>query len=202
MTFLTFLVGVIGGIVGATSKIALEVYKRAVEACAVASMIAAEIEATLAISENRRHVEFVTETLRAIESTGNIHTFGDIVGDHGMVNPVLEKNLDKLGMLGPDLCSRIALFYTNLTGIRSDLRRLAAGDAYTTADEQRRIIEEDLRLWSETVAIGRVVVAELKTFARTPAAHHVALGAWEVCCPKRGRKGLVFANFQHVRRLE
>jgi hypothetical protein len=115
---------IIAAAVGATAAImsglGVEAYKRHRDRKGIASAIAGEISGIIMMTAKRRHVERFQGALERLDRNEPVVIPG-ILGVEPKLDPVVEKNLDKLGALGGDLPERIAHFYQFLMGIRQDL---------------------------------------------------------------------------------
>jgi hypothetical protein len=156
-----------GAFIGASAGIAggllLEAYKRRRDRRGTASALAGEIASILFMAERRRYVEFFTGILPQLNAGVDvpIAKFGP-GGDYR--DPVVDRFLDKIGLLSGDLPERIVRFYSILTGIRRDLERMANGEL--NAAGKASVIAEDLAIWQEAVALGNQLMADLRRVVR------------------------------------
>jgi hypothetical protein len=70
--------------------------------------------------------------------------------------------LTQLGFLDADIAADLVLFFSMVNGLRADLKAIALGqlDNLSIADKIP-LIELDLKLWDDTQALGRKIVARL-----------------------------------------
>ncbi len=151
------------------SGVLLESYKRHRDMRGTAAAIAGEIFALLDIAERRRHVESFSDILKTLD-TGVDVTLSDIVGTTTpQLDPVIDRHIERLGLLPTDqeLAKNITTFYTYLQGIRIDLIKLSNPAAASSVKEKAFIIREDLKLWQETVHLGKKIIEELDKVADT-----------------------------------
>ena len=65
--------------------------------------------------------------------------------------------------LPPDVARDIIIFNNSLFGLRVDMRAMATGQMDDMPDaEKAEILEADLKLWEDTLALGRSIVARLQ----------------------------------------
>ena len=70
--------------------------------------------------------------------------------------------LRQLGLLPPDVARDIMIFNNHLFGLRTDMRAIAVGQMDELSDDEKAgILEADLKLWEDTLALGRSIVARL-----------------------------------------
>lgn len=170
--FLATFLGVLGALLAALiSGVGLESYKRHCDKQGVASALAGEIFAIIQMSEKRNYVEYYKSVLKIIRDDKIDVKLPNIIGDTSSgLDPIFNNNIDKLGLLNATtkLPERIAIFYSYLQGIRLDLITLAKEDFSQDLLVKAEIIEEDLKLWAETVKIGNGIWNELTLISRTP----------------------------------
>jgi hypothetical protein len=82
--------------------------------------------------------------------------------DYGPDDETQKALLTQLGFLGADVAPDLVLFFNMLSDLRADLKAIALGqlDNLPVADKIR-VIEQDLKLWDDTQALGRKIVARL-----------------------------------------
>jgi hypothetical protein len=146
------------------SGILLESYKRHRDLQGTASAIAGEIYSIIHMSEKRQHAAHFAMLLTRLEA-GEKAEFPNITGgDPPNIDPVIEKHLDRVGLLPHNLPERIATFYTYMRGIRIDLVNLAKGE-FSDPKIQAGVIRADLVLWGDAVQLGNSLWAELRNLA-------------------------------------
>lgn len=155
--FVAFLAALVGALAVVTSGILLEDYKRHRDRQGAASALAGEICSILHMTEQRQYVQAFQGFLARLEAGQQVSVF-DIGVTPGKLDPVIEKYIDRLGLLDADLPERIAIFYMQLNGIRLDIANLAAGRWDRDIARKAALIREDLRLWDETASLGQAVL--------------------------------------------
>jgi hypothetical protein len=146
------------------SGILLESYKRHRDLQGTASAVAGEIYSIIHMSEKRQTAAHFAMLLTRLEAGEEVE-FPDITGgDPPKIDPVIEKHLDRVGLLPHNLPERIATFYTYVRGIRIDVVNLAKGE-FSDPKIQAGVIRADLVLWAEAVQLGNSLWADLRTVA-------------------------------------
>jgi hypothetical protein len=145
------------------SGILLESYKRHRDLQGTASAVAGEIYSIMHMSEKRQHAAHFAMLLTRLEAGEEVE-FPDITGGSPQIDPVIEKHLDRVGLLPHNLPERIATFYTYMRGIRIDVVNLAKGE-FSDPKIQAGVIRADLVLWAEAVQLGNSLWADLRTVA-------------------------------------
>lgn len=146
------------------SGICLESYKRHRDRQGVASAISGEIYSILHMQEKRQHARFFAALLPRLDA-GEQVPFPNVVGDDPpKLDPVVEKHIDRIGLLPDNVPERITTFYTYLRGIRVDLINLTKG-VFPEPAVQANIIRADLALWGDTEQLGAGLGVELRTIA-------------------------------------
>ena len=71
--------------------------------------------------------------------------------------------LRQLGLLPSDVARDIVIFNNMLFGLRVNTRAMATGQMDHMSDEAKAgILEADLKVWEDTLALGRSIVARLQ----------------------------------------
>jgi hypothetical protein len=154
-----------GGIITVIfSGILLESYKRHRDLQGTASAVAGEIYSIIHMTEKRQTAAHFGVLLARLEAGEKVE-FPDITGgDPPKIDPVIEKHLDRIGLLPHNLPERIATFYTYLRGIRIDLANLYKGQ-FSDPKIQAGVIRADLVLWAETIQLGNTLWVDLRTIS-------------------------------------
>ena len=167
-----FLVTMVAAFVGAGaavySGVVTESYKRHKEIQGTASALAGEIYAILHMSKKRDYANYYKSTLLFLKDGKDVQ-FNNFLGDSVIkLDPIIERHIDKLGLLNgaSKLPERITTFYTFIQGIRQDVVTLASNNFHGDLVKFKiEIIEEDLKLWDETVMLGEAIYNELNLLA-------------------------------------
>lgn len=69
--------------------------------------------------------------------------------------------LSQLGLLENDIARDMVIFGNMLDGLRVDLKAMGQLDALPPA-EKIRILKQDLKLWNDTLDLGKELVRRLK----------------------------------------
>jgi hypothetical protein len=157
----------LGALIGAVAAIGgaifAEHYRRHRDRQGVASALAGEISGILFMAERRRHPEvFENEILPKLKAGIDV-PISKFTQGRDYKDPVIERYLDKIGLLLGTLPDRIVRFYYSVQGIRLDLERLIEGEFDILG--KINIIIEDLALWRETESLGQQLVHELRDIA-------------------------------------
>jgi hypothetical protein len=126
-----------------TGNVIVEKYKCYRDKRSIASALAGEICAIIDIADRRQHVRFY-ESILVILAQGNDVSLPHLIVDPHKLDPIAEKHLDKIGLLGSELPEKIAKFYTYLSGIRHDIHALAQGASMAIHRRRRKLFE---RIW-------------------------------------------------------
>jgi hypothetical protein len=116
------------------------------------------------MAEKRQTAAHFAMLLTELEAGKEVH-YPDITGgDPPKIDPVVEKHLDRVGLLPDNLPERIATFYTYMRGIRIDIVNLAKGQ-FPDPKLQAAVIRAALVLWADAVQLGNRLWADLRTIA-------------------------------------
>lgn len=160
----------LGAFIGAAAVIfggfLVEAYRRHRDRQGIASALAGEMAGILHMTEKRKYCQYFETVLRLLNAGQNV-SIPKIIGgsDNNFVTmfPVMDRYLDKLGLLPGTLPERIVRFYHFVGGIRLDMDRLATNEF--DAPGKASLIREDLDLWKETSSLGEQLVRELRDVA-------------------------------------
>ena len=116
------------------------------------------------MNERRNYVTYFQDLLQRIER-GEQFKFDKLL-ENASVDPITERMLDRVGMLGGNLPSRIIEFMFVLAGIRVDIVRMGAGEFDQNVRAAAHIISEDLKIWDEFEPKARLLVRDILEHAR------------------------------------
>ena len=156
--------GLLGALVGASASIMLENHRRRRDGQMTAVAAAASIETVLWMTERRRHVPLFRAMLAKAKS-GEVVQFSGVVDENQIMDPIADRLMDRLGLLHPELASRLVKFFTILHGIRVDILNLRRDCADMSPGEVVRMLEEDLALWEEANDDGKQLITDLRSWA-------------------------------------
>jgi hypothetical protein len=171
------------------SGILLESYKRHRDLQGTASAIAGEIYSIIYMSSKRQHAAHFAMLLARLEA-GEEVKFPDITGGSPQIDPVIEKHLDRVGLLPHNLPERIATFYTYIRGIRIDVVNLAKGE-FSDPKVQAGVIRADLVLWADAVQLGNSLWADLRTVANRVWWLHANILQFTASCREWTARGFI-----------
>ncbi len=153
------------------SGILLESYKRHRDLQGVAPALAGEIYSIIHITDKRQTPKNFAYLLSQLEAGKQI-AWPDVTGgDRSEDDPVMNKHLDKIGLLPGNLPERITTFYTYLRGIRIDVRSLSKG-IFAEPSAQAAIVRADLILWADANQLGNTICPIYETLPCSP-------GGWQ-----------------------
>jgi hypothetical protein len=116
------------------------------------------------MEEIRNRAEQYRRTIESIRS-GTPH-FAKIFGTENatLVDQDIQREiLKQLGLLPPEVARDIIIFNNSLFGLRIDMRAMATGQMDDMSEAAKAdILEADLKLWEDTLALGRSIVARLQ----------------------------------------
>jgi hypothetical protein len=144
----------------------VEGYRRHRDRQGIASALAGEIAGLLYMSNKRRYRQLFENILSRLEAGENVQIpklIGENDGKFGTLYPIVDRYLDKLGLLPGTIPERVVRFYQFVGGIRVDMERLAANDV--SKDTRSFVIKTDLELWRETEILGEQLVRDLHDVA-------------------------------------
>jgi hypothetical protein len=156
----------IGGAAVLLGGFIAEAYRRHRDRQGIASAIAGEIAGLLYMTDKRQYPQIFEDILSRLESGAEVQIPKLIGGtDHkfSTMFPIIDRHLDKLGLLPDNLPERVVRFYQFVAGIRLDMERLAANEI--NQDGRSFVIRSDLELWRETVILGERLVLDLRDIA-------------------------------------
>ncbi len=146
--FLPLIAVFVGALAVYLSTTAVNNRQRTADARAVAVMLAAEIEAIMRNADARNYEEYYREFLGRFE-LGNFTEMPRIYGMKNDLPDIVAANVDRLGLLGPDLCYDVVSWYGHLQSITSDLIEL---ESESVSDDQcAAFLCEDLKIWQDEV---------------------------------------------------
>ena len=151
----------IGASAGITGGVVLEMYKRRRDRQGTASAIAGEIASILDMTEKRRYVAYFEDALAALDAGKDV-LVPDMVPGGDFRDPVVDRYLDRLGLLPSNLPERIVRFYALLAGVRADIHRAASGEFAGKPAMMAALIREDLIFWQEAARLGQGVIIDLR----------------------------------------
>lgn len=153
----------IGAISTMVSNILLERMKLRRERRGAASAIGASIGATLELAEDRRYADSFRVIMEQAKAGHYLHV-GNVAPWRGrfLFDPVVDKYVEKFGILPDDLPGKVTRFYTILNALRSNVERIVDGEFKDDLPRLVVLIETDLRTWEEISEFGRQIVRELQ----------------------------------------
>jgi hypothetical protein len=152
----------LGGGIAIVGSIAVKWWEEYRHRRALRAAFCAEINGILEIAKARGHLRNAEEWLarwrRGEDHVPQLFTLDD---DKMPEDPVYDKNVDKIGMLGTDAAD-IVLFYTNLNAVRISLRVFMTGQVKEfTIERKIAWVENALAIWRPSEALGRSLVRRL-----------------------------------------
>lgn len=162
---------IVGGLLATLGSIAtttiLERQRQRREARNLALAFKGEIGALLALVEEREYVERIGEVIAQIEATREPFYMPFRV--RYAYDRVYAANVDRVGMLPPQLAEQLPLFYTRVNSILEDLVSLGDG-TYTEIDltQLLRIYRFTKVMLEATLVHGRAIVAIIDRAYRLP----------------------------------
>jgi hypothetical protein len=160
-----FLGVIVGGVIGITGSIAATIIpqiltRRRAKASAKA-ITRAYILGILRIEEVRQQGALYQNNLTALRA-GITNDLFRIYGAEDMSDDFQRSLIEHVALLEPDIAADVIQFCNQLDGLRIDLKAMALGRMDQLLVQQKiDILEKDLKLWNETQALGRKVVARL-----------------------------------------
>ena len=154
----------VGGLIGVTGSLLPFVFQRNAAKRSSRALTAAYVSGILRMEEIRNRTEQYRRTIESIRS--GTPRFAKIFGAENatLVDQDIQREiLKQLGLLPPDVARDIIIFNNSLFGLRVDMRAMATGQMDDMPDaEKAEILEADLKLWEDTLALGRSIVARLQ----------------------------------------
>jgi hypothetical protein len=157
------LIGVIvGGVIGVAGSFVPHWWERRRTQKSAQALARAYISGVLRMEEIRQHVSLYQVTLASLQSGASPKPLMQIVGAEDADDPIQRALIGQIGLLKPDIAAEVVLFCNMLEGLRIDLKAMALGqmDALPIA-QQMQTIANDLKLWKDTLALGRSLLERL-----------------------------------------
>lgn len=114
------------------------------------------------MEEIRQHGSLYQKNMEALQS-GATEQLMQIFGSEDDQSDELQKTLiGQVGLLKPDVARDLVIFGNMLKGLQIDLKaiKLKQLDNFSVA-EKIRILKDDLKLWNDTLDLGRSLVRRL-----------------------------------------
>ena len=157
-----------GALIGACAAVAggmlFEHCKRHRDRKRVASALADEISAIVSMTTARNYVPLFQSIAAQIEAGTNV-AVPLLIGEPREMEPMMEKHIDRLGLLGGDLSERIVTFYSFVQGIKLDIDRMANGEFDDDLRAKAFLVRQDVALWKDADTVANAVLAELRAIA-------------------------------------
>jgi hypothetical protein len=154
---------VIGGAIGLAGSILPHLYEKRRARKSARAMAYAYISGILRMEEIRKHGSLYEKNIVLLEA-GTTQSLMKIVGaDDFAPDAEIQKALiNQLGLLEPDIARDIVIFGNMLAGVRIDVKAITLGqlDSLPLADKIR-ILKQDLKLWNDTLELGRHLIERL-----------------------------------------
>jgi hypothetical protein len=154
----------VGGLIGVAGSLLPFVFQRNAAKRSSGALAAAYVSGVLRMEEIRNRADQYRRTLESIRS-GNPR-FAKIFGAENATladRDIQREILRQLGLLPPDVARDIIMFNNMLFGLRVNMRAMATGQMDDLSDESKaEILEADLKVWEDTLALGRSIVARLQ----------------------------------------
>ena len=163
-SILVLLGTIVGALAAIGGQLISEKYRRRCDRQMIARALAGSIQATLMMNERRNYVTYFQGLLQRIDRREQVEF--DKLLRNASVDPITERMLDRVGMLGGNLPSRIIEFMFVLTSIRIDLVRMGAGEFDQNTRDAAHIIREDLKIWDEFEPKARILVKDILEHAK------------------------------------
>jgi hypothetical protein len=154
---------VVGGVIGIAGSIIPHLWAQSRARASARASARAYVSAILEMEKIRQHGANYRAALNALRA-GSAQSVPRIYGaeDYRPDDETQKALLTQLGFLDADIAAELVLFFSMLKGLGADLKAIALGqlDNLSVADKIR-VIELDLKLWDDTQALGRKIVARL-----------------------------------------
>jgi hypothetical protein len=157
------LIGVIvGGVIGLAGSFVPHLWERRRARVSARALARAYISGILRMEEIRQHGSLYQKNMEALQS-GATEQLMQIFGSEDDQSDELQKTLiGQVGLLKPDVARDLVIFGNMLKGLQIDLKaiKLKQLDNFSVA-EKIRILKDDLKLWNDTLDLGRSLVRRL-----------------------------------------
>jgi hypothetical protein len=152
---------VLGGAIAIFSTVAVKRWDEYRQSTALRAAFAAEIDALLKIAITRKHVSRAEGWIEKWRQ-GEDHLPSLFAPDQLRQDPVYAKNVDKIGLLGPE-AGDVVIFYTNLEAVRINVLRIVRDRLKDMTTEQRIAwVQDALDIWRPNEELGRSLVERLR----------------------------------------
>jgi len=154
----------IGGLIGVAGSLLPFIFQSNAGKRSSGALAAAYVAGVLRMEEIRNRADQYRGTIDSIRS-GNPR-FAKIFGAENATladRDIQREILRQLGLLPLDVARDIIMFNNMLFGLRVNMRAMATGQMDGLPDEAKaEILEADLKVWEDTLALGRSIVARLQ----------------------------------------
>jgi hypothetical protein len=155
---------VIGAFAVSVPPFILSAWQYSKERRALASALAAEIEAYIMLMDLREHVERAEKAIEQLKSGRDVDLsqWGDPTEDAIEPFIVMRANLTSIGKMA-DASGELATFYALVTGIRTTAANACHGRyERLTLQEKVKLIEDELRLWDRARIVAAALLPKLR----------------------------------------
>jgi hypothetical protein len=155
---------VIGGVIGIAGSFLPHLYEKQRARKSARAVARAYVSGILKMEEIRKHSSLYERNVEALEA-GTSQSLMKIFGAEE-ASPDLEIQkalINQLGLLEPGVAQDMVVFGNMLAGLRIDLKAISLGQLEPlSVAEKIRILKLDLKLWNDTLDLGRDLVRRLK----------------------------------------
>lgn len=146
---------IIGGVIGVAGSFVPHWWERRRTQKSAEALARAYISGILRLEEIRQHSLLYEQCLAGLRS-GASQSMMKIFGAEDADDPIQQALIGQIGLLKPDIATDVVAFINMLDGLRVDLKAMALGQMdHLPVAEKIRILENDLNLWTDTLALGR-----------------------------------------------
>ena len=154
----------VGGLIGLAGSFLPLIYQRNSARGSSRALTAAYVSGVLRMEEIRNRADQYRGTIESIRS-GNPRLAKIFGAENATLadRDIQKEILRQLGLLPSDVARDIVIFNNMLFGLRVNTRAMATGQMDHMSDEAKAgILEADLKVWEDTLALGRSIVARLQ----------------------------------------
>jgi hypothetical protein len=150
----------IGGFIGLAGSIVPYLWEKRRARKSARAMLRAYVSGILSMEQIRHYGSLYRQNLATLKSGNPL--LMKIFGAEDVRDELQSALIGQLGYLEPDIARDAVAFANMLMGLRVDLRAMALGQMDNlTIPEKIGILERDLNIWNDTLALGQSLISRL-----------------------------------------
>jgi hypothetical protein len=152
---------VVGGVIGLAGSVVPYLWQQRRLRLSARALVRAYIAGILSMEAIRQHGDLYQQNLDQLRS-GATQSLMKIYGADDTRDELQSTLIGQLAYLEPNVARDTVAFCNMLAGLRIDVKAMVLGQMDNLAVPQKiRILELDLKIWNDTLALGRSLVDRL-----------------------------------------